>query len=566
MDDATKASDRTVGAESKRGWLAVVAPILGALLTISVAVRWLASGWGADIRFDDAWFFLRYAEHLLDGHGLAWNAGERPVYGVTSLAHQLVVTLLLAITTLRGSELLFVSSAVPAFLAGGVMAWTASRWMPGGSLLRQPLVWLGALSLLLMRGRYYQRNAMTGMDTGLGCLTLAVVVALAVSHAREPRILRLGAVLAAAWLAFNARPDTGLFLALFPAGALLSLQGFARGWRKAALYFVGLASVLLGDAAIKLWLFGDYLPLSHYAKQSGFYEGYVGRRDWNPFEYLAQIWFASLPFLAVLVWTVRRPVLPMLAALLAPVALTFAYLGTVVQVMGYNARYYVPFLGVVVLASAWSLGHWLRLPPDARALSRGGRAGRIVAIVLIGVAQPAFKAASGSLWEAVVPTSREFRPQTRYATEASSRLPSSEWDELTDALKELWAGLPPGTVTSMSEYGMVGQVAPRVAIVDPLGLHDREVAHHGFDVDRFFAAEPELIWMPHPHYTSINARIVDADQLWAEYDFYPEAFGFGVLVRRDGERAETVAAALARAWRRLYGDIPMAPHRARRSE
>jgi hypothetical protein len=33
--------------------------------------------------FDDAYVYVRYANNLIDGHGLVWNPGGAAVYGVT---------------------------------------------------------------------------------------------------------------------------------------------------------------------------------------------------------------------------------------------------------------------------------------------------------------------------------------------------------------------------------------------------------------------------------------------------------------------------------------------------
>ena len=57
------------------------------------AERLAALARSAPTDFDDAYMYSRYADHLLAGQGMAWNAGEASVYGVTSLLHLAVVTL-----------------------------------------------------------------------------------------------------------------------------------------------------------------------------------------------------------------------------------------------------------------------------------------------------------------------------------------------------------------------------------------------------------------------------------------------------------------------------------------
>ena len=59
---------------------------------------------------DDAFMFVRYADHFLAGHGLSWNPGEGPVYGISSLAHQLVVTAARALLPWSTDQILVFSS------------------------------------------------------------------------------------------------------------------------------------------------------------------------------------------------------------------------------------------------------------------------------------------------------------------------------------------------------------------------------------------------------------------------------------------------------------------------
>src|SRR5512138_4009826 len=68
---------------------------LGGLLLVGLAAERLAMlTRAAPTDFDDAYMYLRYADHLLAGHGVAWNAGEGPVFGVTRLLHLGVVAVL----------------------------------------------------------------------------------------------------------------------------------------------------------------------------------------------------------------------------------------------------------------------------------------------------------------------------------------------------------------------------------------------------------------------------------------------------------------------------------------
>ena len=43
-----------------------------------------------------------------------------------------------------------------------------------------------------------------------------------------------------------------------------------------------LGALLLADAGVKTWVFGNPLPLPFYAKRGDFYAGYIGAARWNP--------------------------------------------------------------------------------------------------------------------------------------------------------------------------------------------------------------------------------------------------------------------------------------------
>ena len=117
----------------------------------------------------------------------------------------------------------------------------------------------------------------------------------------------------------------------------------------------------------------------------------------------------------------------------------------------------------------------------------------------------------------------------------------------------------------MSEYGIIGAVAPNITIVDPLGLHDPVFAHGGFDVDRFLDRQPDFVWLPPPAYTKLVAQILDSDRFWQEYVFYPKAFGFGAAIRKQSPRRDAVESIVRAEWRELYGEDTLDAHAAKRT-
>ena len=67
--------------------------------------------------FDDAYMFVRYADHLLAGLGHAWNPDGEQTFGSTSLLHVAVVTVLRAVVPASDRIVLQTSSAAAALAA-----------------------------------------------------------------------------------------------------------------------------------------------------------------------------------------------------------------------------------------------------------------------------------------------------------------------------------------------------------------------------------------------------------------------------------------------------------------
>ena len=137
-------------------------------------------------------------------------------------------------------------------------------------------------------------------------------------------------------------------------------------------------------------------------------------------------------------------------------------------------------------------------------------------------------------------------------------------------MASLAAAAPPGTTLALSEHGLVGAEAPDVVLIDLLGLHDRAFscagagAGAGFSTAELWRRHPDLLWMPHPDYTQMLLDILDSDELWRHYDYYPGAFTYGFALRRDGPRFAPLAALFAARWQATYPGLNPADHAATR--
>jgi hypothetical protein len=118
----------------------------------------------------------------------------------------------------------------------------------------------------------------------------------------------------------------------------------------------------------------------------------------------------------------------------------------------------------------------------------------------------------------------------------------------------------------MSEHGLPGALAPQVTIIDVLGLHDPYFAHHGFSTAELFRRQPDVIWLPHADHTQMLRDILDSDDFWQHYAFYPDAFFHGIALRTDAPSYPRLGALLSAQWRKAYPGLWMADYRAERGE
>jgi hypothetical protein len=97
-----------------------------------------------------------------------------------------------------------------------------------------------------------------------------------------------------------------------------------------------------------------------------------------------------------------------------------------------------------------------------------------------------------------------------------------------------------------------GAYAPRAVIIDLLGLHDPIFARNGFSAAELWRRQPDVIWMPHPDHTQMLRDILDSDELWQHYVFYPDAFTYGVALRQGRTTLCNLQAHFVNHWKAAY--------------
>jgi hypothetical protein len=409
---------------------------------------------------------------------------------------------------------------------------------------RKPAAAFVAVSLpLLVNGRFtYQLT--TGMDTMLSMLANALVVMGVLQYLTDPRPRRALLLACLAFCAVLARPENLLCAVASPLVAICFKSCPSR--RRAAATFVGAFATMYGaDQFICYEYFGVQSPLSVLVNHSNSYAGFVTRE--NALEYAFAGLACMVPFLGILLASVHDSDRRLSYALLLPAALSMGYLITQRQHMGFQGRFFVPFLPYVIVPSLLALDR-----TSARSKRRAVLGAAIVIPLAIGVFVLSIplqhylvrrQVASVAAGAVAVPELRVSSPDP---------VPSTDWAATIDAMAKLVAGLPSGVVVAAPEVGIVGYASLDKKVIDLVGLNDTDIAVHGFSVDRLLDRAPDIIWFPPPDYTGLRASLFSNSRLLRDYAVIAGAFNYGVAVRRASPYRAAIDAAIAAAWQSLY--------------
>lgn len=287
---------------------------------VSLALVALALAWGlwrASVLAwlsDDGFISFRYAEHLVAGHGLVYNVGER-VEGYTNL----LWTLLLAAAMALGVPPEVSSQAL------GIAVWLAlvlvlvvRSWRRSGGA--RPFLPLAAALVLLMED--YQTWATGGLETSLFTLLVVGGLLLATRADARTRDLVLAAMLLA--LAVATRPDGVIFAAIAVAGTGWAQPGAVPRQRLTLLGAIVIPLAVAGAALVawKLAYYDDLFPTAFYSKsaldpyhgQGWYYIGLFLLKNWFIIPLTLLLLAGALRARGAAALLVRRHVLLLLAA------------------------------------------------------------------------------------------------------------------------------------------------------------------------------------------------------------------------------------------------------------
>lgn len=544
-------SQTAVRCKSVPLWLsvAITVGILGILL-------WNAFSAPLRVFFDDSLMFYRYAINMRHGLGISWNLDAVPTYGCTSLTW-LAIIWLLSFLPIEPTRLLMLASLFTWFAALAILVYWMHR-NAASSFLRSPGNTLLVLALGVELNLAAQRNVLNGMDTMLAFLCHLLIAISALHFVKRPTASSAFLSATIGLFAYETRPESLLCAVLVPSLLWLLTPG-KRSLRPLGIFLGAQAGLIAAALLISRWYFGSFVPLAFYLKSRHGYVGYTGYE--GPGD--AIVYFSSyiaLPLAAIFV-LMRRSDRPMLLAFLVPAAISAAYLFTVMQIMGYWGRYYFPYAAYVIVPALLLVDRALAENEKISLRTTGFR----FALALLPFIAATW--ATGSDLAGRINNyykGHKIHPvdPPRVVMGSSQPLPYSYKDTLVNFTREIASRLPAGSTIAASEVGYLGAFAPKISVIDLAGLNDREIALNGFSMTRLLARRPDVIWFPEVHYTGMIAEMLRDPHFLEQYDYYDQAYGFGLAIRKDSPSHDLALYLVESHWPERYpGYPPMAAYK-----
>ncbi len=482
--------------------------------------------------FDDAFMFIRYAENILAGHGFTWNPGEPLIYGNTSILYTYLVAInkwlfggFLSNTWILISTTLLFGLAFLIVLQMGLYKFAKSEW-----LKNRLMIGISTIPFLVLP-MIFGFHISTGMESTLSLFlnTLFIFSILTLYKKENTNLISFVLPVIIGYLLFLCRPDNALVVGLFP------LLLFASKKRmKHILYFGGLLFVIiLIDSIIKYISFGEVLPLSFYAKKSGFSDGYTAKYFWNPVRYITQITAYMMPFILVMFLFVRKRYIGLIAAFFAPLIITFLYYLTFDQIMGFNARLYFPFIPYFIIPA------FIILDKETARIKNGefgvwnyNHLVTKTALLIV------------FLFLTVFSKYRFINKYESYAIKAGNKnaiavqnLEDRKYNrevsiKLISALLKVF---PDDFVFAATEHGFISGDNPKKKILDLSGLHNYEIAKNGYSEKVLIDSKPDLVWMPHQDLTVLHHDIRSGSYFKENYEYLTNVYAFGCAIRKDSK-------------------------------
>lgn len=495
--------------------------------------------------FDDSYMYCRYASNFLAGNGFSWNAPDGVAYGATSPAYLFLITISKGLFNAGNAFLLSLVS----FSAGllGLAALVYAGYLSGKSLSRWHLPLLVVpLCLLSSSFRYH---SFTGMETTLAFFSNAFLILSVIHYSRKPGNAAFVLLFFSAVFTFQVRSDNGIYSILFPMLYLLSLKIISL--KKVFIYLIAFFAAAGLILLLNSYLFGSSLPVPFYAKSGDFYSGYAGRANWNAAGYLLRFMRDTAPFIGIVILFARKRKIPVLLSILVPVAATFVYYATTLQIMGWFARYYFPSIPFLVFAAFITAEDQLSKKFLLSPKYLPGR-GAFLLVFLLPILYTPLRTGIEGLWIRSLSEAQLYTPETVYVTPSQEPLETIPWWASIQYMSSFVGNLPPRVKVAATEYGYIASENLHAIVVDMAGLHDKDLVLRGFSSGSILSRDPDIIWLPHTDYTLFRKMLLDDPIFRERYDYYPGVFNYGVALRLGSSSYREALTALDSVFSRAY--------------
>ncbi len=482
--------------------------------------------------FDDSYMQLRYADHIVHGGGYSWNYGV-PSYGCTSILYIFYLILCKSFLGIFGinNEVVVMQTASSIMYSIFVLfIYRIKTIILKNNYLYSIIVFILCLSSLLFYNTY---NAIETMASLVALTGLAYYSAKIMANTSVLDFSHFAKIILFGILAFSIRHDNGIYALLIPTFTFIHLKN-----KKYILLFIAIFSIFLAtDTLFKYWYFGDPLPLTFYIKQGNYYKGYMSHHLWSPFLYLAAFIrnFFWLPAIIALLYFKPKGTSKSLIFLF-PLILTICYYFSVTQIMGNDARFYIPSTGILLTGMMMITRNDFSLdikPTLTKA--------KIMLLMLL-ISMPFlleiihYKIYYPYRENLSHQESIEFRKLINYPLHLKSK--KYAWQPLVMKMDTLVSIMDDKGVFAATEYGYLGYKHPKMVIMDLAGLHNIEIAKHGFSDKQLESYKPDLIWMPHFYYTGLYYSVMYSQYFRDNYFFYPYVYNYGVAVHKESRFKE----------------------------
>ncbi|MEY3444434.1 MAG: hypothetical protein RLZZ519_2715 [Bacteroidota bacterium] len=498
--------------------------------------------------YDDAYMFVRYADHLLAGHGLVWNIGEGPVYGATSLAY---------VFALIPFRLLFPDNPAAALFSSSFfwgLTFLLLIFRMGLKTMQTPQGFkpyvAGLLFLtLLAAGSTLRAHLASGMETTfvLSYLTLCLL---------NWENLRIGK--GNAWIvgilggcAWWIRPDLLIFTWGVPmtvwvlekgdnglgVGKGLGREEERAGWLRVIFVTAAFTGIALFGAKM---LTGAWLPLSFFAKSTSLYgpefaSQYRGLPMAEAMRFMGRIWpLAVLLGLGVYVkWPRLRTAYSAMDKAIFAAMLVFGVYFTflVLQIMGFGQRFYyplLPFLLYLGIRELLELPKNLALGPGLQFKRIPHQVERIGTLALAGLL-----IYYGISFGINLKTAQMDSRFAVFNAKATYRAELTDYWAHLDALENF----PNDLEIATTEVGMPAALYPKRKIHDLAALNNPKLLEAGLSAESVLKlCAADLIYMPHEHYVRFHTDLTRSKDFAARYvlfDAKTVKASMGVAIRRD---------------------------------